>query len=112
MGGSGAREVSADDKPSRLTLSPPPSPPLLSLPPYLDKGLLYAGDTAFATRLVAGVKAGKGESWARCECQDYTQGLLNLALDRETYLAEELPVPEPLLQVRLTLVKWVRSWPL
>ncbi len=36
-------------------------------------GLLYPGDSALATRLLAGVKAGKGESWARCECHDYTQ---------------------------------------
>eukprot|EP00904_Undaria_pinnatifida_P005219 jgi/Undpi1/1827/HiC_scaffold_12.g05214.m1 len=52
--------------------------------------LIYAGDAAFATKLLAGVKAGKGESWARCECHDYTQGLVNLVLDRETDLAGQL----------------------
>ena len=39
-----------------------------------------------ATKLVAGVKAGKEEEWVRCECRDYTQGLLNLVLDREAGL--------------------------
>lgn len=35
--------------------------------------LLYPGDSSLATTLLAGVKAGKGESWARCEFNDYTQ---------------------------------------
>ncbi|CAM9981927.1 unnamed protein product, partial [Scytosiphon promiscuus] len=38
----------------------------------VDTALLYPGDVNFATKLLAGVKAGKGESWARCECHDYT----------------------------------------
>lgn len=38
-----------------------------------DTGLLYPGDLSFATKLLSGVKAGKGESWARSECHDYTQ---------------------------------------
>ncbi|CAN0224647.1 unnamed protein product, partial [Hapterophycus canaliculatus] len=37
-----------------------------------DAALLYPMDVNFATKLLAGVKAGKGESWARCECHDYT----------------------------------------
>ena len=52
--------------------------------------LHYPGDAGFATKLLAGVKAGKGESWARCECHDYTQGLVNLVQDRETDLAAQL----------------------
>lgn len=61
--------------------------------------LLYPGDTAFATRLLAGVKAGKGEAWARCECHSYTQGLVNLALDRESELVREISASGPLLKV-------------
>lgn len=38
-----------------------------------SSGLLYPGDSSFATTLLAGVKGGKGESWARCVCNDYTQ---------------------------------------
>lgn len=53
-------------------------------------GLLYMGDASFATKLLAGVKAGKGESWARCEFHDYTQGLLNLLLDKEACFVDEL----------------------
>lgn len=80
--------------PGQRPLSPPPPP----LPPP-DKCLQYPGDAAFATRLVACVRAKKGEWWARCECRDYTQGLLNLALDRETGLADELASPDALNQV-------------
>lgn len=60
---------------------------------------LFPGDTAFVTRLLAGVKAGKGESWARCECHDYTQGMVNLALDRESGLLGVLSAPGALLKV-------------
>lgn len=52
--------------------------------------LLYRGDSDWATKLVAGIKAGKEESWARCECHDYTQGLLNLVLDKESGLSDVL----------------------
>ena len=38
-----------------------------------SSAFLFPGDSGLATRLLAGVKAGKGESWARCECSDYTQ---------------------------------------
>lgn len=50
----------------------------------------YRGDSDWATKLVAGINAGKEESWARCECHDYTQGLLNLVLDKESGLSDVL----------------------
>ncbi|CAM9254849.1 unnamed protein product [Ectocarpus sp. 12 AP-2014] len=67
-----------------------------------DAGLFFQGDANFATKLLAGVKGGKGESWARCECHDYTQarrrtactraweGLVNLVLDQHAGLHERL----------------------
>ncbi|CAN0090813.1 unnamed protein product, partial [Ectocarpus sp. 4 AP-2014] len=64
-----------------------------------DAGLLFQGDANFATKLLAGVKGGKGESWSRCECHDYTQarlrtactrGLVNLVLDQYAGLHERL----------------------
>lgn len=67
---------------------------------HLSKELLFSGDTSFITRLLAGIKAGKGEPWARSEFHDYTQGLVNLALDRESGLLGVLSAPGLLLKVR------------
>lgn len=64
--------------------------------------LLYPGDAGFAMRLLAGLKAEKGESWARCEFHDYTQGLVDLLLDKEDGLCGELSCAEPLEKVQLT----------
>ncbi|CAM9544185.1 unnamed protein product [Ascophyllum nodosum] len=68
IGGSSHSASGADDRPSAKDV------------------LQYLGDSMLATKLVAGVKAGKEEEWVRCECRDYTQGLLNLVLDREAGL--------------------------
>jgi hypothetical protein len=48
--------------------------------------LTYEEDTPFIQRLTAGIAGGASEQWVRACLRDYTQNLIDLAVDQDTGL--------------------------